>query len=172
MLLWLWRRPVATAPIGPLAWEPPYAMRSSPRKGKKREEKKKRASFSAQRATLYVTFWIAVTNSTMLLNSASARTELDFSQYHKTPPSGVAQRLKNTNVEFPLWLSGLRTQHSLHENAGLIPGLTQWVKNPALPQAVAWVTDVAWIWWCCGCGTGLGCTTPSLGTSIWHRCSH
>ena len=25
-LLWLWLRPVATAPIGPLAWEPPYAM--------------------------------------------------------------------------------------------------------------------------------------------------
>ena len=24
-LLWLWCRPVATAPIGPLAWEPPYA---------------------------------------------------------------------------------------------------------------------------------------------------
>ena len=23
-LLWLWRRPVATAPIRPLAWEPPY----------------------------------------------------------------------------------------------------------------------------------------------------
>ena len=25
VLLWLWRRPVATAPIRPLAWEPPYA---------------------------------------------------------------------------------------------------------------------------------------------------
>ena len=24
-LLWLWREPVATAPMGPLAWEPPYA---------------------------------------------------------------------------------------------------------------------------------------------------
>ena len=24
-LLWLWCRPVATAPIQPLAWEPPYA---------------------------------------------------------------------------------------------------------------------------------------------------
>ena len=24
-LLWLWRRPVATAPIRPLAWEPPCA---------------------------------------------------------------------------------------------------------------------------------------------------
>ena len=25
-LLWLWRRPAATAPIGPLAWELPYAV--------------------------------------------------------------------------------------------------------------------------------------------------
>ena len=24
-LMWLWYRPVATAPIQPLAWEPPYA---------------------------------------------------------------------------------------------------------------------------------------------------
>ena len=26
--------------------------------------------------------------------------------------------------EFPLWLSGLRTQCGVHEDAGLIPGLT------------------------------------------------
>ena len=26
VLLWLWCRPVATAPIHPLAWEPPYAV--------------------------------------------------------------------------------------------------------------------------------------------------
>ena len=25
-LLWLWRRPAATAPIRTLAWEPPYAV--------------------------------------------------------------------------------------------------------------------------------------------------
>ena len=25
VLLWLWHRPVATAQLGPLAWEPPYA---------------------------------------------------------------------------------------------------------------------------------------------------
>ena len=26
LLLWLWPRPAAVAPIGPLAWEPPYAV--------------------------------------------------------------------------------------------------------------------------------------------------
>ena len=25
-LLWLWRRLAATVPIGPLSWDPPYAM--------------------------------------------------------------------------------------------------------------------------------------------------
>ena len=34
-LLWLWRRPVATPPIRPLAWEPPYAMGAALEKGKK-----------------------------------------------------------------------------------------------------------------------------------------
>ena len=34
-LLWLWRRPVATAPIRPLAWEPPYAAGAAQRNSKK-----------------------------------------------------------------------------------------------------------------------------------------
>jgi len=36
VLLWLWRRPTAVAPIPPLAWEPPYAE-SAKKKNKKRE---------------------------------------------------------------------------------------------------------------------------------------
>jgi len=35
VLLWLWRRPVATALIRPLAWEPPYAAGAALEKGKK-----------------------------------------------------------------------------------------------------------------------------------------
>ena len=43
---------------------------------------------------------------------------------------------------------------------GLIPGLAQWVKDPASPEATAQVPDVAqvadeaWIQCCCGYGIG------------------
>jgi len=39
-LLWLWCRPVATAPIRPLAWEPPYAVGAALEKTKKTKKKK------------------------------------------------------------------------------------------------------------------------------------
>ena len=38
-LLWLWRRPVAAAPIQPLAWESPYAMGAALEKAKKKTKK-------------------------------------------------------------------------------------------------------------------------------------
>ena len=41
MLLWLWCRPAATAPIGPLAWEPPYAEGAAQEIAKRPKKKKK-----------------------------------------------------------------------------------------------------------------------------------
>ena len=41
-LLWLWRRLVATAPIGPLAWEPPYAEGMAREMAKRQKKKKKK----------------------------------------------------------------------------------------------------------------------------------
>ena len=41
-LLWLWRRPAATAPIGPLAWEPPYAMGAALEKDKRQKTNKQK----------------------------------------------------------------------------------------------------------------------------------
>ena len=37
-LLWLWRRPAATAQIGPLAWEPPYAAGTALAKAKRKKK--------------------------------------------------------------------------------------------------------------------------------------
>ena len=38
-LLWLWRRLAATAPIGPLAWKPPYAVEAALKRPKKKKKK-------------------------------------------------------------------------------------------------------------------------------------
>ena len=42
MLLWLWRRPLAIAPIQPLVWEPPYAVGAAQEKAKRQKKKKKK----------------------------------------------------------------------------------------------------------------------------------
>ena len=43
---------------------------------------------------------------------------------------------KRLFLEFPSWLSRLRTRWSLCEVADSIPGLAQWVRDLALPAAV------------------------------------
>ena len=46
----------------------------------------------------------------------------------------------------------LTNQTSIY--GSLIPGLSQWVDDLALPWAVVWVTHVPWIPRCCGCDVG------------------
>ena len=54
----------------------------------------------------------------------------------------------------PVWLASMRTQVR-------IPGLAQWVKDPALLWAVVQVEDVAWTLCCCGCGIAGTCSSNS-----------
>ena len=48
MLLWLWRRLVATAPIRPLAWEHPYAAEAAQENGKKTKQTNKKKPIKCQ----------------------------------------------------------------------------------------------------------------------------
>ena len=41
VLLWLWRKPAATALIQPLAWEPPYTKGAALKRQKTKKKKKK-----------------------------------------------------------------------------------------------------------------------------------
>ena len=53
VLLWLWRRLVATAPVRPLAWEPPYAAGAALEKAKRPKIKIKIRIKKIQRKQLF-----------------------------------------------------------------------------------------------------------------------
>ena len=70
----------------------------------------------------------------------------------------VAEQKSRKNLKkqgVPVVAPQVKNPTGIHEDAGLIPGLTQGVKGPALPQAMVWVADAAQIPCCCGCGVDL-----------------
>ena len=50
-MLWLWHRPVATAPTGPPAWEPPYAVGAALEKAERERERERETEKQRDRET-------------------------------------------------------------------------------------------------------------------------
>ena len=64
--------------------------------------------------------------------------------------------LSSRTREFSLWLSGLRTQHNLHEDVSSIPHLDQRVKDLVLPHTSCGLGPrYSSIQYCCGHGIDL-----------------
>ena len=61
------------------------------------------------------------------------------------------------------WLENPTGSHGV---VGSVPGLAQRVGDPALPWAVVWVSDTAWILRCCGSGLGSE-ATALIGPLAW-----
>ena len=57
------------------------------------------------------------------------------------------------SVTWSAWC-GTEETNLTRNHEGSIPGLSQWVKEPALLWAVVWFADTARIWCCWGCGVG------------------
>ena len=105
VLLWLWHRLAATAPIGPLAWEPPYAVGAAQENAKRRPKKKKKKRPFNESQYLALLPYLSVFVFAFFFFSRAAPTAYGGSQARgliRAVASGLRQSHSNTRSESSL----------------------------------------------------------------------
>ena len=110
----------------------------------------------------------------MILRTQATEEKIGKLNSIKINNSSASEDIKKVKTGVPVVVQWVKKPTSIHKDMSSIPDLAHWIKDLALLQAAAWITDVARIPCGCGCGIGSSCSsdsTPHLGISIWHRCS-
>ena len=124
-LLWLWCRPVATAPIGPLAWEPPYAAGAAQEiattttttKEKRQKKKKKKKSEPNLEVTQSMSQFLLL--MLCVLGSVCQEPSFSFSFFFAISWAAPAQGSQAKGL-----IGAIATRlHQSHSNAGSEPCL-------------------------------------------------
>ena len=103
-LLCLWQRSAAVALIGPLAWEPPYAVSTALKRQKKKKKKSKKVgSFYLLKEKLGVWTWDCLVNGRVALGRRYRYFEsMSYSNIWPFYIFMIARQFSHSQIIFPL----------------------------------------------------------------------
>ena len=120
VLLWLWCRLAAAAPVWPLAWELPYAAPAAKERRKEGKKERNKQTKKARKEEI-----------------KEKRKEKKRKEKKRKKRERERKKERERNVCWTSHCGSVETNlTSIHEDMGSIPDLTQWIRDPLSPWAV------------------------------------